>query len=70
MYAYKTIEEFEKYVGYKVNDTFRDGWNMARTTNRMLGIKDKWWSQWPWQYKVIVIAMACKGIADTYFYFI
>jgi hypothetical protein len=37
-YAYASIEEFEEIVGYKVNDAFKDGWRMARTTNAMLGI--------------------------------
>lgn len=37
-YAYASIEEFEEIVGYKVNEAFRDGWRMARTTNAMLGI--------------------------------
>ena len=35
-YAYKTIEEFEEIVKYKVNTAFRDGWNMARATNKQL----------------------------------
>lgn len=37
-FAYKTIEEYEKIVGYEVGEAFRVGWNMARTTNAMLGI--------------------------------
>jgi hypothetical protein len=32
-YAYPTIEEYEEITGFKVNDTFRMGWAMARTTN-------------------------------------
>ena len=32
--AYSSIAEFEKIVGYKVNDTFRMGWTMARTKSR------------------------------------
>ncbi len=35
-YAYKDIEEFEEIVGYKVNNVFRDGWRMARSTNKQL----------------------------------
>ena len=31
-YAYKTIEECESIVGVKVNEGFRIGWHMARTT--------------------------------------
>lgn len=41
MYAYKTIEEFEGYVNYKASEAFRMGWNMARVTNEMLGIKEE-----------------------------
>ena len=37
-YAYKTIAEFEGIVEYKVNDAFKAGWSMARTTNKQLGI--------------------------------
>lgn len=37
-FAYPTLEAFEQIVGYKVNDTFKDGWRMARTTNAQLGI--------------------------------
>jgi len=33
-YAYKTISEYELIVGHFVNDSFRIGWNMARTLNR------------------------------------
>ena len=36
--AYSTIEEYESIVGFKVNDAFKMGWDMARTTNEMLGI--------------------------------
>jgi len=38
LYAYPEIEDFEQIVGYKVNDTFKDGWRMARTTNAQLGL--------------------------------
>lgn len=31
-YAYKTIEEYEEIVGFKVGEPFRLGWTMARTT--------------------------------------
>ena len=37
-FAYKDVDEFEEILGYKVNDTFKEGWRMARTTNSMLGI--------------------------------
>ena len=32
-YTYKTIVEYENIVGFKVNKTFKIGWDMARTTN-------------------------------------
>ena len=35
-YTYKTIEEYEEIVGFKVNDAFRIGWDMARTKNKHL----------------------------------
>lgn len=35
-YAYKTIEECEEILGYKVNETFRIGWTMARIKNKNL----------------------------------
>ncbi len=35
-YAYDTIEDYEKLVGYKVNDAFRIGWSMARLTNSII----------------------------------
>lgn len=37
-YAYATIKEYEGLVGFSVSEAFRAGWNMARTTNSMLGI--------------------------------
>lgn len=37
-YAYKTILEYEEIIGHKVNDAFRIGWDMARTTNAQLGV--------------------------------
>ena len=40
VFAYKVIEEIEEILGYKVNDVFRNGWCMARTTNAMLGISE------------------------------
>ena len=36
-YAYETIEEYEEIIGQRVNEAFRIGWTMARTTNAMLG---------------------------------
>ena len=35
-YAYDTIEDYEKLVGYNVNDAFRIGWSMARLTNSII----------------------------------
>jgi len=35
-YVYKTIEEYEKIVGFKVNKAFKIGWDMARTTMKQL----------------------------------
>jgi len=32
-FLYESIEEFENIVGYKVNQAFKDGWRIARTTN-------------------------------------
>jgi hypothetical protein len=37
-YAYKTVEEYESIVGFKVNQAFRMAWNLARITNQQLGI--------------------------------
>lgn len=38
-YLYKTIEDFEEVVGCKVNETFKDGWVMARLTEEQVGIE-------------------------------
>ena len=32
-YAWPTIEDYEKEVGFEVNEAFRAAWAMARTTN-------------------------------------
>jgi hypothetical protein len=32
-YAWPTIEDYEKEVGFEVNIAFRSAWAMARTTN-------------------------------------
>ena len=34
----ETIQDYEDAVGMKVSEAFRLGWNMARTTNTMLGL--------------------------------
>ena len=31
-FMYADLDDFEKTVGYKVNNTFKDGWTMARLT--------------------------------------
>lgn len=36
-YAWPTVADYERDVGYQINEAFRIGWNMARTTNKMLG---------------------------------
>jgi hypothetical protein len=35
-YAWPTVEDYEKEVGFKVNDAFKAAWTMARTTNGFL----------------------------------
>jgi hypothetical protein len=32
-YAWPTVQDYEADVGFKVNDAFQMGWDMARTTN-------------------------------------
>ena len=39
-YSWPTVEDYEECVGFKVNQAFRMGWEMARTTDTMLGFKD------------------------------
>jgi hypothetical protein len=36
-YAWPTVQDYEREVGYEVNDTFKGAWAMARTTNDMFG---------------------------------
>jgi hypothetical protein len=40
-YAYPTIEEYEEITGFKVNDAFKMGWAMARTTNALFKQMEK-----------------------------
>jgi hypothetical protein len=40
-YAYPTVEGYEEITGFKVNDTFRMGWVMARTTNDLFKQMEK-----------------------------
>ena len=37
-YAWPTVADYEKDVGIEVNQVFKMAWNMARTTNKMMGI--------------------------------
>lgn len=37
-FAYKSIEEYESLVGYKMNEAFKTGFMMGRITNGQLGI--------------------------------
>lgn len=39
-YAWPTVADYERDVGFQTNDAFRMGWGMARTTNKMLGIEE------------------------------
>lgn len=36
--AYQSVEDYEKFLGFKVNDAFRIGFEMARIKNKQLGI--------------------------------
>ena len=40
-FAYASIEEYESLVGFKVNESFRIGWEMSRITNAQLGISSE-----------------------------
>ena len=40
-YAWPTVADYEKEVGFEVNDAFKAGWNMARTTNDLFTQKEK-----------------------------
>ena len=35
-YAWPTVQDYEREMGFEVNDTFKGAWAMARTTNGML----------------------------------
>lgn len=37
-YAYKTVNEWAEIAEIEVTESMRIVWNMARTTNKMLGI--------------------------------
>jgi len=36
-YAWPTVADYERDVGFQTNEAFRMAWVMARTTNKMLG---------------------------------
>lgn len=38
-YAFPTMQFYEDIVGFKVNDVFETAWNLARATNRDIGIR-------------------------------
>ena len=40
-YAWPTVADYEKDVGFAVNDTFKAAWNMARTTNDLFTQMEK-----------------------------
>ena len=40
-YAWPTIEDYEKTLGYKVNEACRMGWDMARFKNKHMGLFEK-----------------------------
>ena len=35
-FVWKKLSDYEKTVGYSVNEAVRIGWDMARTTNKMI----------------------------------
>lgn len=37
-FVYQKIEDYEELCGIPVNEAFKFGWRMARTTNAMLGM--------------------------------
>jgi hypothetical protein len=37
-YTWPTVADYETDVGFQTNEAFRMAWNMARTTNKMMGI--------------------------------
>lgn len=39
-YAWPTLADYERDVGFQTNEAFRAAWNMARTTNKMLGFSE------------------------------
>jgi hypothetical protein len=36
-YAWPTVADYERDVGFQTNEAFRMAWDMARTTNKMFG---------------------------------
>jgi hypothetical protein len=37
-YAWSTVDDYEKDVGFQVGEAFKMAWNMARTTNGFLNL--------------------------------
>lgn len=40
-FVYQKIEDYEELCGFPVNEAFKIGWRMARTTNAMLGMESE-----------------------------
>ena len=40
-YAWPTVADYEKDVGFEVNDAFKMAWAMARTTNALFAQMEK-----------------------------
>lgn len=58
-YAWPTVADYERDVGFQTNEAFRIAWNMARTTNRMLGHTSSQPAQRTW-----VNATTWRGLTD------
>ena len=37
-FAYKNIEDFQFSMGFELNESFKQGWHMARLTEKQIGI--------------------------------
>lgn len=67
-YAYKTIEEYEMFFGSKTNFAFRTGWQMARVTEKQLGIKPERFIDMPLFCWVILTSIMGCGIISAICY--
>lgn len=47
-YVWPTVADYERDVGFETNQAFRMAWNMARTTNKMLGHTSAPQRKWVW----------------------